>query len=299
MTDFLKHWVDGPAKASIVEFVTRSATDGSDGFIPAADRVAAFDNDGTLWVEQPAPVQAPFLIAKLVELVRARPELAATEPFRSIVQQDQGFLGALARQEPKTVTAFLSGIGLAWEGTTPEAYEEEVRHYLRTNLDERYGRPYTDLVYQPMLELFDFLRAHDYRVYVCSGGGRDFMRAFSEEVLGVPRENVIGTAPEWEYRDGRLVRANALHGTLALGPGKPEHLYARIGRMPVFAAGNGDVDIEMLEVAKFGLVVVHDDAEREYDTTEGAELLLERAGIADWTMVSMKNDWMTVFEKGA
>ena len=297
-SEALASWNDGPTRDAIVAFITGSVADGSSTFIPPPDRIATFDNDGTLWCEQPAPAQTGLLLGKLIEQVKADPSLAADEPYRAIVEQDPVFLGALARQEPDAVLSFLPGIGKAWEGATPDAYEAEVRAFLASNQHERFGVPFTDLVYQPMLELLDYLRAHGWRVYICSGGGRDFMRVFSEETFGIPRENVIGSAPEWGYEDGRLVRRNELHGNLALGPGKPEHIYARTGRLPLFAAGNGDVDVEMLEVARFRLVISHDAAEREYATTASAERLLDTASMGGWTLASMKDDWKTVFREG-
>mgnify|MGYP001813676165 FL=1 len=295
----LHSWADGQVRDSIIDFVAASSTVGSSGFIAPVDRVAAFDNDGTLWVEQPMPVQAPFLLGKLVAEVEADPSLAEVEPYRSIVSRDPAFAAGLATQDPAVVTVFLQGVGRAFAGTTPEEYEAEVRAFLATYRDERLGRLATELVYQPMLELFDLLRAHDWRVYVCSGGGRDFMRVISEEVLGVLQENVIGSAPEWVYRDGRLIRENALRGELALGPGKPSHLFARTGRLPRFAAGNGDVDIEMLEVADYALVIVHDDDEREYAYSAGAERLYDVAAVHAWQRVSMRGDWMTIFGERA
>ena len=296
--DRLPSWNDGAVKRAVVEFVERSEAEGSQGFIAPADRVAAFDNDGTLWVEQPAPPLAPFLIEKLVAQVEAEPALAVVEPYRSIIQRDPDFLGGLARQEPDAVTKFLSGVGAAFEGMTPEAYDAEVRDVVARYRDERFGRRCTELVYRPMLELFDLLRAHDWRVYVCSGGGRDFMRVIAEDTWGVLQENVIGSAPEWSYRDGQLVRDDAMRGELALGPGKPSHLFARTGRLPRFAAGNGDVDIEMLEVADFALVVVHDDADREYSVTAGAERILDVAAAKNWHTVSMKDDWNHLYVQG-
>ena len=296
--DVLPSWNDTPVKRAIVEFVERSVTKDNPGFVEPADRIAAFDNDGTLWVEQPMPPQAPFLLEKLMARVQADPALADVEPYRSIIQRDPEFFGGLARQEPDAVTKFLSGVGAAFEGMTPEAYDAEVREFVARYRDERFGKRCTELVYQPMLELFDLLRAHEWRVYVCSGGGRDFMRAIAEETWGIFQENVIGSAPEWSYRDGRLVRDNEMRGELALGPGKPSHLFARTGRLPKFAAGNGDVDIEMLEVADFALVVVHDDADREYAVTSGAEQLLDVAAAKNWQTVSMKDDWNNLYVQG-
>lgn len=293
--DLLPSWIDGTAKRAIVTFLTESTTEGSPRFIEPADRIAAFDNDGTLWVEKPAPAQTGLILGKLVEQVKANPALAAEDPYKAIVNKDEGFLRALAQQDEEAVLSFLEGIGEAWEGVTPDAYAAEVKAFLASNVHERFGRPFTDLVYQPMLELFDFLKANDFRVYVCSGGGRDFMRVISEDVWGLLREYVIGSAPEFEYKDGQLTRAARLRGSVSLGPGKPEQIFARTGRRARFACGNGDVDIEMLDTADFALVVVHDDGEREYDYTDAGEKLLARADDRGWTRVSVKEDWKTVF----
>jgi phosphoglycolate phosphatase-like HAD superfamily hydrolase len=291
----LPSWNDTPTKQAILDFVAAASDEASPDYIPPADRIAAFDNDGTLWVEQPAPAQTGLLIGKLIEKVKADPSLAAEDPYKSIINQDPAFMQGLAQQVPETVIAFLSGIGKAWEGTTPEEYEAEVQAFLAASIHPRYGCPWTDLVYQPMLELFDLLRENDWRVFVCSGGGRDFMRVFSEDALGIFRENIIGSAPEFAYLDGQLLRQNKLHGNISLGPGKLEHIYARTGRSALFAGGNGDVDLEMLQEARFRLVIVHDDGEREYVVTAAAEQLLNAGEQGDWTMVSMKNDWKAIF----
>jgi phosphoserine phosphatase len=292
----LPSWNDTHTKQCILDYLAAASAEGGPDYVPPADRIAAFDNDGTLWVEQPAPFQTGLLLGKLVERVKADPSLAAEDPYKGIVTQDPAFLQALAQQVPEAVLAFLAGVGKAWEGTTPDQYEAEVRAFLAASIHPRYGCPWTDLIYQPMLELFDLLRENDWRVFVCSGGGRDFMRVYSEENLGIYRENVIGSAPEFAYEDGRLIRRNALHGNISLGPGKVEHIYARTGRTALFAAGNGDVDLEMLQEARFRLVIVHDDEEREYVVTAAAEKLLAAGRQGGWTMVSMKDDWKTVFK---
>ncbi|HSG17124.1 MAG TPA: HAD family hydrolase [Anaerolineae bacterium] len=293
----LPSWNDTQSKQAILDFVATSSDMNSPDYISPADRIAAFDNDGTLWVEQPAPAQAGMLLGKLVEQVKTNPALSAEEPYKSIVNRDPVFLQGLAQQIPEVVIAFLKGIGKAWEGTTPAEYEAEVEAYLAASKHPRYGGPWTNLVYEPMLELFDLLRANEWRIFVCSGGGRDFMRVFAEETWGIRRENVIGSAPEFAFEDGRLIRRNALHGNIALGPGKPEHIYARTGRTALFAGGNGDVDLEMLQVARFRLVIVHDDEEREYAYTAAAEKLLAAGRQGGWTMVSMKRDWKSVFKE--
>jgi phosphoserine phosphatase len=292
----LASWNDTKTKQAILDYLAAATDENGPDYVPPADRIAAFDNDGTLWVEQPAPAQTGLLIGKLVEQVKANPSLAAEDPYKGIVTQDPVFLQALAQQVPEAVIAFLKGVGKAWEGTTPDAYEAEVRAFLAASKHPRYGCPWTDLIYQPMLELFDLLKENDWRVFVCSGGGRDFMRVYSEEALGVYRENVIGSAPEFAYVDGQLVRQNELHGNISLGPGKLEHIHARTGRTALFAGGNGDVDLEMLQEARFRLVIVHDDAEREYVVTAAAEKLLAAGEQGGWTMVSMKDDWKTVFK---
>jgi len=291
----LPSWNDTQTKTSIIDFVAATNDETNPEYIPLAERIAAFDNDGTLWVEQPAPAQTGFLLGKLVEQVKANPALANEEPYKAIINKDPAFLQALAQQIPEAVIAFLSGVGKAWAGTTPEAYDAEALAFLNNTKHPRFGCVWTDLVYQPMLELFDLLRENGWRVFVCSGGGRDFMRVFSEGTLGIYRENVIGSAPEFAYEGGKLVRRNALHGNISLGPGKIEHIYARTGRTALFAGGNGDVDLEMLQEARFRLVIVHDDEEREYATTAAAEKLLEAGKKGGWTMVSMKNDWKAVF----
>jgi len=293
----LQSWNNTQTKQSILDYLAAAADDNNPEYVPPADRIAAFDNDGTLWVEQPAPAQTGHLIGKLVSQVKENPSLAEEEPYRSLVTQDPAFLQGLAQQVPEVVMAFLKGLGAAWEGTTPEEYEAEVRAFLAAAKHPRYGVAWTELVYQPMLELFDLLREFGWRIFVCSGGGRDFMRVFAEETWGINKENVIGSAPEWAYKDGQLVRQNALHGNLALGPGKPEHIYARTGRTALFAGGNGDVDLEMLQEAKFRLVIVHDDAEREYETSAAAEKLISAGHEGGWTMVSMKDDWKNVFKE--
>jgi phosphoserine phosphatase len=183
----------------------------------------------------------------------------------------------------------------SWAGTTPEAFDAQVRDFFDNIKHPKFEVGYTKLVYQPMLELINLLKENDFRVFVCSGGGRDFMRVISEKTWGIYKEDVIGSAAEYVYKDGKIIRTNAMLGGLALGPGKPEHIFARTGRLPIFACGNGDVDIEMLETAKFALLVNHDDDDREYVYTQGAENSLVRAKELGWTIVSMKNDWNKVF----
>jgi hypothetical protein len=290
----LASWSDGPTKQAIVDFVT-SATEPGPGFIAAADRIATFDNDGTLWVEQPMPPQFDFVFGHWAEEMKADPSLAQLQPYKAIIERDPAFLAGVATQDPEVIETLLQAFSRSWAGTTPEEFEAQVRRWLTTATQPKLGRLYAELVYKPMLELFDYLKAQDFRVFVCSGGGRDFMRVFSEETWGVPKENVIGTAAEYRYAEGRIIRAEHPLGTLDVGPGKPEHIFAQTGRLPAFAGGNADVDIEMLSAATFPLIIRHDDDQREFAYTDAAEASFAKAAELGWTVVSMKNDWKTVF----
>ena len=294
----LESWNDGPAKRAVIDFVASATTLGA-GFVAVADRIATFDNDGTLWVEQPLPPQFDFVFRKWGEEIKQDPSLASQQPYKAIIEKDMTFFERVAAQDPEVVGTLLQAFSRSWAGTTPGEFDAQVREWLRTVKQPKLGVPYIELVYQPMLELLDLLKAHEFRVFVTSGGGRDFMRVFAEDAWGIYKENVIGTAAEYTYADGKLVRADRALGNLDVGPGKPEHIFAQTGRLPVFAGGNADVDIEMLESARFALLINHDDAEREFGYTNGAEKSLAEAEKLGWTVVSIKNDWKTVFTQGA
>ncbi len=260
-----------------------------------ADRIATFDNDGTLWVEQPLPPQFDFVFRKWAQEIKQNPSLAGQQPYKAIIAKDTAFFEGVATQDPQVVGTLLKAFARTWAGTTPEEFDAQVREWLKTVKQPKLGVLYVELVYKPMLELFDFLKAHEFRVFVVSGGGRDFMRVFAEETWGIAKENVIGTAADYTYTDGKIVRAEQALGGLDVGPGKPEHIFASTGRLPVFAGGNADVDIEMLSAAKFAVLINHDDEEREFAYTSAAEKSLAKAKEQGWTVVSMKNDWNTVF----
>ncbi|MFD7396841.1 HAD family hydrolase [Streptomyces virginiae] len=290
----LASWNQGPARRAVLDYV-HGATTPSEAFVEPADRIATFDNDGTLWVEQPLPPQFDFVFRAWEQEVKADPSLAARQPYKALVERDQDFFEGLATQEPEVVGTLLEAFARSWAGTTPEEFDSRVREWTRTVRDARFGVPYVELVYRPMLELLDLLRANGFRVFVCSGGGRDFMRVFAEDTWGIPKENVIGSAAAYTYAGDRLVRSRELLGGLDLGAGKPEHIFAHTGRLPAFAGGNADVDIEMLRSAAFALLVRHDDDRREYAYTKGAETSLATAERLGWTVVSMKSDWATLF----
>ena len=293
-TQVLASWRDGPARRTIVDFVTSTTKEGP-GFVAVADRIATFDNDGTLWVEQPMPPQFDFVFRKWAQEIKADPSLASEQPYKAIVDKDPAFFQGVATQDPEVVATLEQGFARSWAGTTPEEFDAQVREWCETAKQPKLDELYVKLVYKPMLELLAFLTAHEFRVFVCSGGGRDFMRVFAEETWGIHKENVIGSAAAYTYADGRIVRSAEVLGGLALGAGKPEHIFAQTGRLPVFAGGNADVDIEMLEAAKFAVLVNHDDPDREFAYTAAAEKSLAKAKELGWTVVSMKTDWATVF----
>ncbi|PXA72087.1 HAD family hydrolase [Cryobacterium arcticum] len=290
----LPSWNAGPAKRAVLDFVATATTPGA-GFIDVADRIAAFDNDGTLWSEQPLPPQFDFVFRRWGKEVAADPLLASIQPYKALAEKDMSFFARVAAQDPETITPLLEAFGRSWAGTTPQDFDAEVRVWLETVKQPKFDVPYIDLVYRPMLELIEYLKANDFRVFVCSGGGRDFMRTFAEETWGIYKENVIGSAADYRYVDGQIVRTESGLGGLDIGPGKPEHIFAQTGRLPVFAGGNADVDIEMLESARFALLLNHDDGQREFAYSTGAERAVARAAALDWTVVSMRNDWNTVF----
>ena len=234
--EVLASWNEGAAKQAILAFVG-SVTEHGPDFVAPADRVATFDNDGTLWVEQPTPPQFDFVFRTWAKEMQADPTLAAKEPYRALVEKDPAFFDGVATQDPKVVATLEQAMARSWRGTTPEQFDAQVREWAATATQPDFGVSYTDLVYQPMLELFDLLKAAEFRVFVCSGGGRDFMRVMAEDLWGIYKEDVIGSAAAYEYRDGQIVRTDQVLGGLALGVGKPEHIFARTGRLPILAAG--------------------------------------------------------------
>ncbi|UFS59811.1 HAD family hydrolase [Subtercola endophyticus] len=292
--DALPSWNEGATKQAILDFVARATTPGAD-FVKVADRIAAFDNDGTLWSEQPLPPQFDFVFRRWGEEVKSDPSLAAIQPYKALVEHDMSFFAGVAAQDPATIETLLKAFSRSWTGSTPEQFDAEVRVWLETVKQPKFGVPYIELIYKPMLELIEYLKANEFRVFVCSGGGRDFMRTFAEEAWGIYKENVIGTAADYRYIDGQIIRAEEGLGGLDIGPGKPEHVFAQTGRLPVFAGGNADVDIELLESATFAIIVEHNDDAREFAYTSGAEKSFARAAELGWTVVSVKDDWNTVF----
>ena len=286
----LPSWNDRPAKAAILEFVRSVAAPG-DTFIPPAERIAAFDNDGTLWCEKPLYVQADFVFRRFKEMVREDPKLGDEQPYKAVVEGDRAWLADIYAHVPELV----KGVTEAFGGITTDAFEDASRQFFASATHATLGVPYTQTTYQPMCELIRLLETNDFRVYICSGGGRDFVRTVVEQVYGLTRDRVIGSAATLEYRDGNLYRTAGVEQPIDDGPGKPVHIWARTGRKPLLAGGNADGDIAMLQTARFALLVHHDDGDREFAYDEGAEKALAAAQADGWTVVSMKEDFKTVF----
>ena len=309
-TDPLPSWNDTPTKAAIVAFV-RSATDADDpGFVPAAERIAAFDNDGTMWVEHPLYTQVVFALDRVKELAPQHPEWRTKQPFAALLSGDRAAIDRFTTGDfAKIISATHAGVSL-------EEFRAIVARWLKTARHPRFERPYAELVYQPMLELMRYLRAGGFRTYIVTGGGQEFVRVFAERIYGVPPQQVVGSASKmrYEYRaDGRPELVRRPEPLLIDdGVGKPIGINLVIGRRPVAAAGNSTGDRQMLEWTQAGIqahqpgarllmLVHHDDAVREYaygpDTQVGrfSAELMDEARRRGWIVISMKNDWRRVF----
>ena len=289
-SDPLPSWRATPTKDALVSFVAAVTTAG-DGFVAPIDRIAVFDNDGTLWCEKPMYVQAAFIFAKWQAMVAADPTLRETQPFKALVEGDREWLANILDHVPELV----KGVSEAFGGITTDDFEVQVRHFFDTTTHPTFAVGYHQLGYAPMKELLEYLRANEFRVFICSGGGRDFVRVVSEDMYGIAREHVIGTSVPVIYQHGRLIRTAGVEQPVDDGEGKPVHIWARTGRRPLIAGGNADGDIQMLSQARFSLLVHHDDEEREFAYDTGAESALAMAQAEQWTVISMSGDWATVF----
>ena len=303
--DPLPSWNPGPAKDTILKFVADVTDPASPSYVPPSDRIAVTDNDGTLWTEQPIPAQAAFVFARIAQMAPDHPEWQTTQPYQAVLRQDAETLQSLSAEDIEKL------VFTTHAGMTEEEFEAEAKAFLDTAKHPRFGVPYTETVYQPMLELLALLRANDFRTFIVSGGGGEFMRTFSEEVYGIPRENVVGSSLEYEFQqtsDGSgLVRQPELV-SFDDREMKPVNIQLHIGRRPILAIGNSDGDLAMFQytggrsssseagkVPFLNLLVVHDDAEREYDYLTRSEEVMTAAAQSPWMFVSMDRDFKTVF----
>jgi hypothetical protein len=304
--DPLPSWNDGPAKQSIITFVEKVTKPGSPDFVPVPERIATFDNDGTLWCEKPLPVQLYFVLDRVKALAPQHPEWQTTEPFASILKGDLN--AALAGGE----RALVELVMVTHTGNTTVEFEKIVKGWIATAKHPKTGKLYTEMVYQPMLEVLSYLRANGFKTFIVSGGGIEFMRPWAEKTYGIPPEQVVGSSvkTKFELRDGQpvLVRLPEVNFNDDKG-GKPVGINQHIGRRPIAAFGNSDGDLQMLQYtgagsgARFCLYVHHDDAAREYaydrkDHLAKLDQGLDEAAAKGWTVVSMKNDWKTVHPAG-
>ena len=300
----LDAWNDGPAKSAVVDFVQRVTAAGGPDFVEPASRVAVFDNDGTLWCEKPAYIQLDFLIRRLADQAAEDPALLAQKPYAAAASGDLQWFGDAVTKHYQGDNSDLKVLGAAVLSAnvaiTTEEHEARVNAFFMQAKHPTLGRPYTTCGYAPMVELLRYLEANAFTCYIVSGGGRDFMRPVTGPMYGIPPERVIGSSVGLIYQNGSLV-TTAQPEFLDDGPVKPVRIWGRTGKRPIFAAGNSNGDIEMLEYTDAGpgptlsMLVLHDDAEREFDYTAGAEKALERAAKSGWAVASVKSDWVRVF----
>ena len=295
----LASWNDGPAKSAIIDFVQRVTAD-----VEPEQRVAVFDNDGTLWCEKPAYIQLDFLVRRLAEQAAADPALSDTQPYKAAAEGDLAWFGDAVTKhyngDDSAVEVLAGGILSAYSGLTVEDHADRVKAFFSDATHPTLGRPYTSCGYLPMVELLRYLESNGFTTYIASGGGRDFMRPVTTQMYGIPPERVIGSSVGLDFVDGHL-RTTAKPEFLDDGPVKPVRIWGRTGRRPIFAAGNSNGDIQMLEHTAAGpgpsmcMLVLHDDVEREFGYVAGAEKSLDQAARDGWNVVSIRNDWATVF----
>ncbi|MBE9196826.1 haloacid dehalogenase-like hydrolase [Synechocystis sp. LEGE 06083] len=309
-TDPLPSWNKGATKSAIIEFVQTTTDPSNPNFVPLPERIATFDQDGTLWVEHPMYTQVDYVFDRVPVVVKDKPELADVEPFKTVLSGNEEAIAKLSLPDlEKILAATLTGM-------TVDEFKTEAKKWLETAKNPRWNRPYTELTYLPMQELLKYLRANDYKTYIVTGGGQDFVRVYSEQTYGIPPEQVVGTAGSTKYgydENGQPMLTK--EPKLLLNDnnaGKPEGIHLMIGRRPYAAFGNSTGDRQMLEYTKAGdgarlsMLVLHDDAKREYaygpaqglpDTRIGTfpQALYDEAKKEGWFVISMKNDWRQIF----
>jgi hypothetical protein len=299
----LQSWNDTASKQSVLNFVRKVTTEGSPEFVPVPQRIAVFDNDGTLWSEKPLPFQVVFAMDRVKALAPQHPEWNTREPFSSILKGDMQGVAAAG------VKGLMEVVGATHMGMTTDEFTASVEQWIASAKHPKTGRLYTGMVYEPMRELLAYLRANGFKTFIVSGGGVEFMRPWTERVYGIPPEQVVGSAGrlKLESRQGKPVLLKLPEIDLIDDKeGKPAGIHSRIGRRPIAAFGNSDGDLQMLEWtmagsgARFALLVHHDDAEREFaydrdDKLQRLDKAWDEAMAKGWTVVSMKNDWKTVY----
>ena len=309
-SDPLPSWNDGQAKRAIISFVKETTNEAGSGFVAPNNRVATFDQDGTLWVEHPVYTQVIYCLDRVREILKTRPELANSEPFRTVASGKREAIAHLSMEDLEKI------FNVALSGMNVDEFAEQVKKWISDSRHIRWNRPYTQLVYQPMIEVIQYLKSNGYRTYIVTGSAQDFVREYSEQVYGIPPEHVIGTVQATKYGYDRSGKPTLIKEPKVLlqddYAGKPEGIHLAIGQRPRASFGNSTGDRQMLEYSKAGtgkslcMLVLHDDAAREYSygpaqglpgTRIGAftQELYDEAVKNDWIVISMKNDWKRVF----
>ena len=307
MAQELTLWQPGGSRKAIEDFVARVTTEGSPDFVPPDARIAVFDNDGTLWTEKPMPVELGFILQRLATMAEQDATLREQQPYKAARAKDYRWLGEVITQhyqgDDSQVKVLIGGILKAFGGMPVETYQADATAFLTGAPHPTLGRLLRECGYAPMVELLRYLEAHGFITYITSGGDRDFMRVVTEEIYGIPAERVIGSSNALSYvedDDCGQVAYLAKPDVFDDGPAKPVRIWSRVGRRPIFAAGNSNGDIQMLrftggERPALRLLLLHDDAEREFAYTAGAEKSLELARARGWQVVSMKDEWKAMF----
>jgi len=304
----LKSWNAGATRQAIIAFVARVTLEDGPDYVPPAARIAVFDNDGCLWCEKPTPIQAGFLLRRIAEQAEADPALRDRQPWKAVHEKDQAWLGDVITKhyegDDTTLKEMAAGLLSAYAEDDVESFASKADQFLRSAENPVLKRPYLKTAYAPMRELLQYLEANQFTNYIVSGGGRDFMRPITRELYGVPPERVVGTTVALQYREedgiGKLVHTSKLE-VFDDGPNKVVRIWSRIGARPIFAAGNSNGDIQMLQFATQGkgaslaLLVTHDDDERDIAYTSGAQKSVALAKERGWPLVSVREDWAKVF----
>ena len=304
----LSSWNDTATRHAVVEFVGRVTEEDGPDYVPPADRIAVFDNDGTLWCEKPMPIELGFILMRFVAMAEADESLREKQPWKAAVEKDYGWLGQAITEhyhgDETKVKVLMAALLQAFAGQTVEEYSAASDAFLRNGKHPSLDRHFHHCGYAPMIELLRYLEANGFTNYIASGGDRDFMRPVTDEIYGIPADRVIGSSNQLSYTDdeyGGTVSYLATPDFFDDGPVKPVRIWSRIGRRPLIAGGNSNGDIPMLRYTggkgrpALRLLLLHDDDEREFAYTGGAEKSLETAAEQGWTVVSMKHDWAAVF----
>jgi phosphoserine phosphatase len=308
MIETLKSWNDTPTRQVILDFVVAVTDENNPNYVPPTERIAVFDNDGTLWCEKPMYIQFDYILRKLAVQAEGDASLRSKQPWQAAWEKDFDWLGGAVTKhyqgDDSDFKIFLKGVLSLSEGVAVEEVEAAAREFIENERHPTLGLSYKDCIYQPMLELLQYLEVNGFINYIVSGGGRDFMRGFAADLYGIPRERLIGSTVAYrlvESDDGSEIVQKAELDVIDDGPGKPIQIWNVIGRRPILAAGNSNGDLQMMKFAggaslpALRLLVIHDDAEREFDYVAGAEKAINAVKTLDWTAVSIQRDWMKVF----